>query len=46
MSEDIKKDKGLTRRDFLKTTSGAAAVAGIAAAGLAGNSKEAQAAWD
>jgi flavocytochrome c len=52
MSEDTKKDKGLTRRDFLKTTSGAAAVAGIAAVGLSANPTEAQAAglmpkkWD
>lgn len=46
MSEDTKKDKGLTRRDFLKATGGAAAVAGIAVGGIAGNSKEAQAAWD
>lgn len=46
MSKDTKKDNGLTRRDFLKTTSGAAAVAGIAAVGLAANPNETQAAWD
>ncbi len=44
MSEDTKKDKGLTRRDFLKATGGAAVVAGIAIGGVTANPKDAQAA--
>ncbi len=46
MSEDTKKPKDLSRRDFLKTTGGAAAIAGMAVGGLASTAKDAAAAWD
>jgi flavocytochrome c len=44
MSEDAKKPKDLSRRDFLKTTGGAAAIAGMAMGGLAAGAKDAAAA--
>jgi len=44
MGEDAKKPKDLSRRDFLKKTGGAAAVAGIAVGGLAAGANEAGAA--
>lgn len=45
MDEDVKKSK-LSRRDFLKTTGGATAIAGMVLGGVAVNTKEAHAAWD
>ncbi len=44
MSDDEKKPKDQSRRNFLKSTGGAAAMAGLALTGLAATSKEAQAA--
>jgi flavocytochrome c len=44
MSEDTKKPKDLSRRDFFKTAGGAAAVAGMAVGGLAAGAKDAVAA--
>jgi flavocytochrome c len=44
MKDETEEKKGLTRRDFLKSTGGAAAVAGIAIGGLAVGTKEAAAA--
>jgi len=44
MKDESEEKKGLTRRDFLKSTGGAAAVAGIAIGGLAVGTKEAAAA--
>jgi flavocytochrome c len=46
MSDDAKKPKDQSRRNFLKSTGGAAAMAGLALGGLATAPKEAQAAWD
>ena len=44
MSEDTKEPKGLSRRDFLKSTGGTAAIAGLALGGLAVKTSEAEAA--
>ncbi len=44
MSEQTKKPKDVSRRSFLKTAGGAAAVAGLALGGLAGSAKEVEAA--
>ncbi|HEY3276593.1 MAG TPA: flavocytochrome c [Syntrophorhabdaceae bacterium] len=44
MSEDTKKPKNLSRRDFLKTTGGVAAIAGMTVGALAGTAKESSAA--
>jgi flavocytochrome c len=46
MSDTTKKPKDLSRRDFLKKTGGAAAIAGMAMGGVAATAKEAPAAWD
>ena len=46
MSEDAKKPKDQSRRDFLKSTGGAAAVAGMAIGGVALGPREAAAGWD
>lgn len=46
MSDDVKKLKNPSRRDFLKSTGGATAIAGMVMGGLAVNAREAGAAWD
>ncbi len=46
MKEDDKKAKSVSRREFLKKTGGAAAVAGLAMGMVASGSREAAAAWD
>ena len=44
MSEDTKKPKNVSRRDFLKSTGGAAAIAGLALGGVAAHAKDGAAA--
>jgi flavocytochrome c len=46
MNEETKKNKNLTRRDFLKTTGGAVAVAGMAIGGVTATAKDALAVGD
>jgi flavocytochrome c len=46
MGDTTKKPEDVSRRDFLKKTGGAAAIAGMAMGGLAATAKEAPAAWD
>ncbi|OPY75805.1 MAG: hypothetical protein A4E63_00241 [Syntrophorhabdus sp. PtaU1.Bin050] len=46
VSEDTKKPKDVSRRDFLKSTGGAAAIAGLALGGVATHAKDVAAASD
>jgi flavocytochrome c len=46
MSDETNKRKGLSRRDFLKSTGGAAAIAGLSLGGTAASAGKAEAAWD